>query len=45
MTYWHCKNGSVTEVTESEASYLKANGERVTNDPFEAAMYLEDCNY
>lgn len=45
MTYWHCKNGEAKEVPESTAKYLEANGERITSDPFEAAMYLTDCNY
>lgn len=45
MAYWHCKHGEVKEVTESEANYLKLCGERVTSDPFEAAMYLDECNY
>ena len=45
MSYWHCKNGQVVEVSESEAEYMKANGENVTSDPFEAAKYLNDYDY
>lgn len=44
MTYWYCKDGQVNEVSEDEANRLMANGERVTSDPFEAAMYLGEHN-
>ena len=45
MSYWHCKNGEVKEVSESEAKFLKLSGENVTSDPFKAAVYLDECNY
>lgn len=45
MSYWHCKNGEVKEVTKAEADSLKLNGENVTSDPFKAAVYLDENKY
>lgn len=44
MSYWHCKNGEVTEISSDEAKRLESSGEFVTTDPFKAAVYLDEHN-